>query len=567
MASFQPLALLKTRTYPAYQFMATLRLDRQPHEKCLSFVILTILSWLRQKLGTEEIPAELDLPAPQAFARVQKDKFVSYHVHEGYVLDITSLLDQGIWTLHISEPDTNLKERSAVAGRSFVTDVGLKCTDDGVILAVRINVVDPIDTPTEVEYAFRPGFMRDLFAASKLRIIQSDLLYYEQPQTVGNSHALRRMMDVLKSSNNYMPSLILTYAMEKRKVLDLVDQLDQAMGLAGEQSFRAQLSTMSLVPELLEFGNPILPYDADLLARHSFGYGRVYVIEAGQFSSFQKQIARPVQMGDMLLVNPVRFGGDVKTFPYKGGMRSDAREYGQEQALALLHSYSKHKLYDFGAVLFESSARRREMEERIRQTISSQKESDRQETEQIYKETEQLLELYEEEKNELQLELERLKTENQNLNGRIAYYDSRLNAASQPGGLLRFPDTEEFYQDEQRDLVISVLMNARNHYAQEGSRASELLTGILSENELTGSGREIFDQLKTILYRNNNVTESDLSDLRKLGFEITKGSHGHYKLVFRGQPKYTFSMPGTSSDVRALKNLYAEIAGKLSVYK
>lgn len=115
--------------------------------------------------------------------------------------------------------------------------------------------------------------------------------------------------------------------------------------------------------------------------------------------------------------------------------------------------------------------------------------------------------------------------------------------------------------------MISILRDAKRSYCAGGSRAEELLDGILESNELTGEGQKLFTRLKTILYRNKNITESDISDLQQLGFIVTTRGNNHYKLKFQGDPRYCFTLASTASEVRGMKNSYAEITRKISVYK
>lgn len=84
---------------------------------------------------------------------------------------------------------------------------------------------------------------------------------------------------------------------------------------------------------------------------------------------------------------------------------------------------------------------------------------------------------------------------------------------------------------------------------------------------MTGEGKKLFDQLKIILFRNKNITDTDVSDLRELGFEVTRNTDNHYRLVFRGDSRFTFTLPSTGSDVRGLKNSFSKIVRFLSVYK
>ena len=567
MAGYMPLAFLRTRTYTAYQFLAYLRYDGRTAEECMRYAILTVMTWIRSKLGSGDLPEEFISPDSSDFMNATSEQFRSFHFREGINIDMTSLLSEGIWALHIQEPDSDKHQRRAVLGRFFITEVALRLEDDLVRFAVRVDVLDPVEVDTEVSYAFRPAFMREMFSNKKLRITQVDLLRYDEAYSVNNSHGLRHMLDVLESTDNYMPSIIFTYAEEKRRVLDLVETLDDAMNLQGtEASFRNHLSACSLVPELLEYGQPVLPYDVHYAARHSFGYGRVYLIEPNQFSAFQSHLGPDIHMGDVIWIEPVRYGGNSRVISYCSDDKPSVREKIMDDLLAQVHCFSKHKLYDFSSVVFEETARRKETENRIHGMLDALRQNNQEKTDELYHETEQLLGLYDQEKNQMQEEINRLRRDVSQLNGKITYLDSRLGKAK-GNGSLRLPEIKEFYPDEQHDLVITMLQHALSSCCQEGSRAYELLNGILSVNELSGEGKELFEKIKQILYRNNNITENDEQDLRKLGFTVTKRGNGHYKLVFQGDERYTFTLSGTAGDVRSMKNAYAEIDGKLSVYK
>ncbi len=565
MTDYMPLALLKTRSYPAYQFLGHIRYDGRSAGECMNYVILTVMSWIRQKLGNLTFPEELLSPDSSEYMNTSLENFCSFHFHEGIHIDITCLPDDGIWTLHIKEPDTETTTRKAVIGRFFMTEVALKLVEDLVHFAVRIDVLDPMEGVAEVDYAFRPAFMRSLFSNKKLRITQVDLLRYDESYSVNNSHGLRHMMDVLRSPDNYMPCIIFTYALKNRKVMELVETLDEALGLVGaEASFKNHLSTCSLVPEMLEYGSPYVPYDAEHVARHAFGYGRVYLVEPNQFRAFQMNIGQEVHMGDILWCEPVKYGGDTCVLSFHDTDSAAEREKITERLLKKVHCYSKHKIYDYVDVVFEESARRKETEHRIHSLISELRKSNQQETQELYQETEKLLELYDSEEKQMREQIEQIKRENRDLSGKLMYLDGRLNQMKKPG-ILQVPEIKEFYPDEQYDLVVSILEKALQGCLKD-TRAYELLEGILACNPITGEGKVLFDTIKNILYRNNNLTEKEEQELRKAGFTVTKRKNGHYKLVFQDNPRYTFTLSGTSGDVHAMKNAHAEIDQKLSIY-
>ena len=173
------------------------------------------------------------------------------------------------------------------------------------------------------------------------------------------------------------------------------------------------------------------------------------------------------------------------------------------------------------------------------------------------------------EKRALNAEITQLREEAGKQKSRADYMQERVDRMSQQkeGITVRIPDVREFYADEQRDLILSILKEAKRSYCTPGSRAEELLEGILGENEITGEGLKLFERLKAILFRNKNITESDISDLRAIGFEVTRRANNHYKLVFQGDERYAFTLASTASEVRGMKNSYSDIAKMVSVYK
>ena len=152
------------------------------------------------------------------------------------------------------------------------------------------------------------------------------------------------------------------------------------------------------------------------------------------------------------------------------------------------------------------------------------------------------------------------------LEGKLAAAEARPEA-SQAAVCLKRPEVAEYYADEVHDLLLCVLKQARTSYCQDGTRAAELIDALLAGNELTGEGKKIFERLKIILFRNKNITKSDVSDMEKLGFEVTRNTDNHYHLVFRGDAKYTFALPSTGGDVRGMKNAYSDIDRQLNVCK
>ncbi len=147
---------------------------------------------------------------------------------------------------------------------------------------------------------------------------------------------------------------------------------------------------------------------------------------------------------------------------------------------------------------------------------------------------------------------------------------SRARRSRDPEGsgdcIIRKGDVPEFYDEEQYDMIISILQNALAGCSAD-SRQKELLEQVLARNPIRGKGKEIFETVKRVFTDGSNLTAKDASDLRRVGINIVSDSR-HYKLVFKDNAKYMFVLPKTSGDrCCSGKAMASEIISKLSVYR
>ena len=114
--------LLQNTLYPTYQLHAILSNKQTAPADGLRFAALTVMEWLRQRMG-EDVPAELIQPAPSQYKEAGDDCLPSLHINRGYVIDIVSRPKQDVWSLQITEPDLGsepgnpAQRRQAVPGR------------------------------------------------------------------------------------------------------------------------------------------------------------------------------------------------------------------------------------------------------------------------------------------------------------------------------------------------------------------------------------------------------------------------------------------------------------------
>lgn len=143
-----------------------------------------------------------------------------------------------------------------------------------------------------------------------------------------------------------------------------------------------------------------------------------------------------------------------------------------------------------------------------------------------------------------------------------AQLDAEKKRAGQlSGGYLLNSEAIDLYPGEQLDFILAVLKQAYSRCYPE-SRAYDILESILSVNQPVGCGKEILDKLQAVFKRGGPSTESDISDLRSIGFSYVQ-SRKHPKLRF--YEKYVFTIPATPSDRRSSWNSLSEVSKCIAV--
>lgn len=165
---------------------------------------------------------------------------------------------------------------------------------------------------------------------------------------------------------------------------------------------------------------------------------------------------------------------------------------------------------------------------------------------------------FDSENDALKAKLNNLEAKNEMLRQAL---DSALNRASSAPGLLAFGSEQDFFKDEIKDLVISVLTESLKNTI-EGSRREIVLTDIINSNKPSGLVDEISKQIKLALEGKNKIQAAEIRELEKIGFSVSSDG-SHHKAIFRDDPRFTFTIPKTPSDHRSMKNLISEIIRKL----
>lgn len=112
--------------------------------------------------------------------------------------------------------------------------------------------------------------------------------------------------------------------------------------------------------------------------------------------------------------------------------------------------------------------------------------------------------------------------------------------------ILYYGMEEELFEGEIKDQILEML-NMQLRHVKKKTRKEHILQDILECNEPTGALNAKREDIKRILKGYTKVGDSLKRDLKEFGFDITKDG-GHYKLTYKGDSRYLFTMATSGSD-------------------
>lgn len=163
-------------------------------------------------------------------------------------------------------------------------------------------------------------------------------------------------------------------------------------------------------------------------------------------------------------------------------------------------------------------------------------------------------------------ENEALKADNANLRKEVSRLKSELqwqqSVNNRDGcGLLAFGREQELYAGEFNDLLVKIL-SEKIKLLPEETRGYHILKSILDSNKEVGKRANIEEVIKRSVGGSKRLDTKAKSELETVGFEISEDGK-HYKLIFCGDARYSFTLPKTGSDYRSSRNSVSDIKKKL----
>ena len=152
--------------------------------------------------------------------------------------------------------------------------------------------------------------------------------------------------------------------------------------------------------------------------------------------------------------------------------------------------------------------------------------------------------------------LEEAESEIQRLRNELRVYEARAGTAS--GGLLRLGRERDLYPNEVLGILLDAIEDAATR-VQHDSRRQHVLRSILEANRLEENPLEGHrEQLKRLLRGTSTIDGKLRRELEDMGFSISEDGK-HFKLVFQGDDRYTFTLPKSGSDWRGGLNAASDI--------
>lgn len=175
---------------------------------------------------------------------------------------------------------------------------------------------------------------------------------------------------------------------------------------------------------------------------------------------------------------------------------------------------------------------------------------------------EDYIEAFDEERKLIKARVDALDEENGRLKQQLANYENqRAYSQTRGGEFLQGPDERELFPGEFADILARALRRARDNSQPDG-RVLDVLDSFIASNAETGESDRIEKEIRDAMSSRTELGVKERKALEEVGFDISEDGK-HYKLVFQGDDRYTFSMARTGSDWRGMKNWISDVTKRL----
>ncbi len=391
------------KSYPTYQFYAKADSKTVRINEVFKICILETLHWIRIRLqNLPDMPNELNAPEPEQFCSFSEDELSSFSYNNGFQIDVIYIDAIGAWSFRITEPDMGVnlgtpRERPAVNGRSFTTEIAFLKQSNCVEIGMRTVCSEPSDTSVDCE-VFRPRVVKALAENEHLRLLHSGWIIDGKPLEITSKAEMERFIDIFSAEDRSLPVVIVADSkteIEKAHPVTLPSAIPSlSANKYSFSSFKQPSKELSViinadkmprkncfaVPESKDKKTkekpqtvvkktcvhtklPVLDYTE--LARSLIGFAIVVFADEKYFKPIENKTHIAIDYGDILLITKQEA---VQQFTYEQ-YREDIQGFLKplkKEVIAL----QKRSSYSFGNVLFYSDAKLKEYRTKRHQTSS-----------------------------------------------------------------------------------------------------------------------------------------------------------------------------------------------------
>lgn len=166
--------------------------------------------------------------------------------------------------------------------------------------------------------------------------------------------------------------------------------------------------------------------------------------------------------------------------------------------------------------------------------------------------------------NAAEKQLDMINRENSRLtveNARLMQDNERFSENGTP--LIMRGSEDDFYSNEQQEIVMECLAEYLKKYVQQDSRRADILSSVIKANPVEGTPKSFRKTIKTALEGYKAFDTAEITKaLKKAHIEIIEHT-GHYKIALNGDHRYVCEAAATCGDMRGGKNLVSEINKKM----
>ena len=392
------------KSYPTYQFYARAYPKNCSLNDVFHICILESLRWIRSRLqGIDNLPNELEATEPEQFALFTDNKLTSFSYNNGFQIDVIYIDSLSVWSFRMTELDmgANLgtpRERLAVRGRSFTTEIAIKKQDNVIEIGIRTICSEPsdIEAPCEV---FRPRVVKALTENQNLRLEHSGWILNGTPLVIKSKTELERFQSIFFDFDRSLPIIVIADSkteIQKQPSSDFVlatpsitmdkysltgfstltpevdvtineDGFNTKSGLALQERKKPKSKTKKMAKciEGAQVKTKLPTLDYSGLAHTLIGFAIVVFVEEYYFKQIENKIHIAISHGDVLII------------PRQVPIERDLYEEYQNdlegfyfQLRATVIEMQKRGSYSFGNVLFYSDAKLKEFHVKRHQTTS-----------------------------------------------------------------------------------------------------------------------------------------------------------------------------------------------------